>query len=106
MHTNFLFGKLEVIIWQNSSILSGKLPFVVIKIDSIDVFLKYLLAISMISFRANGSPPVKFTFTNDLGSFFVIISISSSVSSFINVSGLSKSIKQNEHLALHLLVKK
>ena len=64
------------------------------------------LAISVISFRAKGSPPVKFTFKRVFPIFLVILSISFNESSPLNVSGLSKSMKQNEHLALHLLVKK
>ena len=59
---------------------------------------------SNISFLAKGSPPVKFTFVRFGPRFFVILSISFTVNSFLNVFGLSKSIKQNEHLALHLFV--
>ena len=66
----------------------------------------YFLAISVISFRANGSPPVKLTFKSDLPNVLVNCSISFYVNSPLKVSLLSKSIKQKEHLALHRFVKK
>ena len=89
-----------------SNILSGKLPLVVIYIDWILVFFEYNFAISKNSFRAKGSPPVKLIFNKDLPKLFVNLPISSKLSSDLKVSGLSKSMKQKEQRALHLLVKK
>ena len=47
-----------------------------------------------------------YTKTKDLPKLLVNFSISFKVSSPLNVLGLSKSMKQKEHLALHLFVKK
>ena len=69
-------------------------------------FLIYNFAISVISCLANGSPPVKLTFNKEFPNVFVSFSISSIFNSPLKVLGSSKSIKQNEHLALHLLVRK
>ena len=74
--------------------------------DCIVVFFIYKFAIWFISFLAKGSPPVKLTLSKELPRFLVSFSISEIVNSFSKVLGSSKSIKQNEHLALHLLVKK
>ena len=99
-----IFLSNSVIVLAKFSTRSGKLAFVVTYIDWIVVFFMYSLAISFISLRANGSPPVKFTFNNDFPKFFVNWSISLRESSPLKVFGSSKSIKQKEHLALHLLV--
>ena len=60
----------------------------------------------LIIFATKGSPSVKFTFDNDLPRFLVNLLISSKDNSPLNILGSPKSIKQNEHFALYLLVMK
>ena len=62
--------------------------------------------ISVSSFLANGSPPVRFMFCKLFPSVVESFSISDTLSSPLKVLGSSKSIKQKEQRALHLLVTK